>query len=222
MSVVVSVNLGTLRVVPWTQSMGSTGIDKRPAPGRVRAEGVGLTGDVIVDRKNHGGYDQAVYAYADEDAQWWEQELGRELWPGAFGENLSVRGLSCTDAVIGERWQIGTTLLEVSRPRIPCRTFAGFWDVPGLVKRFTERGSPGAYLRIIEEGDLGAGDRVTITDRPEHGVTIGEVFRALTGDRSLAPRLLQAPALPEELRDRARRMLTPAAGGPSEGRTGRG
>lgn len=201
-----SVNVGVLRVVPWTQSMGSTGIDKRPAGGRVRAEGVGLVSDVIVDTRNHGGYDQAVYAYASEDARWWEGELGRELGPGAFGENLTTGGVDCTGAVIGERWRVGSTLLEVSRPRIPCRTFAGFWDVPNLVKRFTQRGVPGTYLRIIEEGDLGAGDEIVVTHRPDHGVTIGEVFRALTGDRSLVPRLLEAPELPEPLQERARKL----------------
>lgn len=208
--VVESVNLGILRVVPWTQSTGGTGIDKRPVSGRVRAEGVGLGNDVIVDTRNHGGYDQAVYAYAREDAAWWAAELDRELPFGAFGENLSTSGVDCTGAVIGERWQVGSTVLEVSRPRIPCRTFAGFWEVPDLVKRFTRRGLPGAYLRIILEGDLGAGDEVRILSRPDHGVTIGEVFRALTGDRSLAPRLLEAPELPAKLHERARLMLTSA------------
>ncbi|EXG80428.1 MOSC domain-containing protein [Cryptosporangium arvum] len=208
MSEVVSVNIGVHRVVPWTQSMGSTGIDKRPQPGRVRAVGVGLEADVIVDTKNHGGYDQAVYAYASEDADWWEQELDKQLWPGAFGENLTTRGVDCTGAVIGERWRVGSTVLEVSCPRIPCRTFAGFWDVPHLVKRFTEQGRPGAYLRIVDEGDLGAGDAVEITHRPGHGVTIGEVFRALTGERSLAARILEAPELPESIQHRAQRMLS--------------
>ncbi|TQS40763.1 MOSC domain-containing protein [Cryptosporangium phraense] len=211
MSSVLSVNIGVLRVVPWTQSMGSTGIDKRPVAGRVRAVGDGLESDVIVDTKNHGGYDQAVYAYAREDAEWWEAEIGRELSNGAFGENLTVQGVSCTDAVIGERWRVGSTLLEVSRPRIPCRTFAGFWDVPNLVKRFTQHGAPGAYLRIIEEGDVGAGDAIEVVGKPAHGVTIGEVFRALTGDRSLAPRLLEAPELPAALHERAHKMLTPAS-----------
>jgi len=213
--VVESVNIGVLRVVSWTQSMGSTGIDKRPVDGRIRAEGVGLATDVIVDTRNHGGYDQAVYAYAREDAAWWAAELDRELPFGAFGENLSTRGVDCTGAVIGERWAVGSTVLEVSRPRIPCRTFAGFWDVPDLVKRFTRRGVPGAYLRIVGEGDLGAGDAVTIVHRPEHGVTIGEVFRALTGDRSLAPRLLEAPELPVSLQERARTMLAASSRWPS-------
>ena len=191
--------------------MGSTGIDKRPVADRVRAEGVGLVGDVIVDRANHGGYDQAVYAYAIQDAAWWAVELDREVPPGAFGENLSTSGVEVTGAVIGERWQVGSALLEVSRPRIPCRTFAGFWDVPQLIKLFTRRGVPGAYLRIIDEGDVGAGDEIHVVHRPEHGVTIGEVFRALTGDRALVPRLLDAPELPVALREKARRLVDGAA-----------
>lgn len=208
---IVSVNLGVLRTVPWTAGMGSTGIDKRPTPGRVRAEGVGLVGDVIVDKANHGGYDQAIYAYAREDAAWWAAELDREVLPGAFGENLSTEGIDVTGAVIGERWQVGSTLLEVSRPRIPCRTFAGFWDVPQLIKLFTRRGVPGAYLRIVTEGELGAGDEVRLVNRPEHGVTIGDVFRALTGDRALIPRLLDAPELPAALHEKARRLLPDTA-----------
>jgi MOSC domain-containing protein YiiM len=208
---VVSVNIGVLRVVPWTAGKGSTGIDKRPAPGRVRAEGVGLAGDVIVDTNNHGGYDQAVYAYAREDAAWWADDLDREVPVGAFGENLSTDGVEVTGAVIGERWRVGSTLLEVSRPRIPCRTFAGFWEVPQLIKLFTQRAVPGAYLRIIEEGELGAGDDVRIVHRPGHGVTIGEVFRALTGDRTLVPRLLEAPELPAALHEKAERLLAGSA-----------
>lgn len=205
--VVRTVNLGVLRVVPWTQSKGGTGIDKRPVSGRVRAEGVGLVGDVIVDTAHHGGYHQAVYAYAREDAAWWAAELDREVPPGAFGENLSTVDVDVTGAVIGERWAVGSTLLEVSRPRIPCRTFAGFWDVPQLIKRFTQRAVPGAYLRILTEGDLGADDEVRVVHRPDHGVTIGTVFRALTGERALVPRLLEAPELPPSLQEQVRVLL---------------
>jgi len=97
--------------------------------------------------------------------------------------------------------------LEVSSPRIPCRVFAGFWEVPDLIARFTKRAHPGAYLRVLEEGDLGAGDGITVTRRPGHGVTVGEVFRALTTEPTLLPRLLEAPELPTERVDAARRRL---------------
>ena len=191
-----------------------TGIDKRPASGPVGVRRLGLLGDTICDTVNHGGPDQAVYAYAVEDADWWQQELAGELGftlrPGSFGENLTTRGLDLTGAVIGERWRIGSTILQVSAPRIPCSTFAAFWGVEGLVKRFTAVGRVGAYLRVLTEGQLSAGDPVTVLDRPAHGLTIAQTFRALTGDRSLAPLLLAAPELPTEARELARRWLAAA------------
>lgn len=189
---------------------GRSGIDKRPIEGRVGVHGgqdPGLDGDVIADRKNHGGVDQAVYAYADEDAQWWARELRRTVTPGMFGENLTTRGIDVSGAVVGEQWAIGSTRLEVSAPRIPCGTFQRFWDVAHLQKRFTAHGAPGAYLRVLQPGEIGAGDDVNVLERPAHGVTIGEVFRALTGDRSLAHRLLEAPQLPAEALARARRWI---------------
>ena len=191
----------------WEDNVGFTGIDKRPASGRVRVFDHHVEGDSILDVANHGGPDKAAYAYAREDAAWWATELGRDVPPGSFGENLSTSGLDVTGAVIGERWAIGSAVFEVSCPRIPCRTFAGFWDVPRLIKWFTEVGRPGAYLRIYAEGDVGAGDAVEVVHRPAHGVTIGESFRALTGDHSLAPRLLEAPELPAEAHERARVWL---------------
>ena len=151
---VLSVNIThAVLVGEWTGSVGSTGIDKRAVPGRVKLAANAVEGDRILDSKNHGGYDGAVYAYAREDAQWWEGELGIEIAPGRFGENVTTVGLDVTNAVIGERWKIGSVILEVSKPRIPCRTFAGFWDRPTLVKDFMEAGRPGAYLRIIQEGN---------------------------------------------------------------------
>jgi MOSC domain-containing protein YiiM len=207
----ISVNLAHVMVATWKQDVGRTGIDKRPASGRVRVFDHRVDGDTIGDPSVHGGPDQAVYAYTREDAAWWSAQLGRDVAPGAFGENLSTSGLDVTGAVVGERWAIGSAVFEVSCPRLPCRTFAGFWDVPRLIKWFTEVGRPGAYLRITVEGDVGAGDEIEVVHRPAHGVTIGETFRALTGDRSLAARLLEAPELPAETHDRARRWLaTPA------------
>jgi MOSC domain-containing protein YiiM len=200
---IVSVNLAVLGM----GAEGRTGIDKRPTTERVALRDDHVVGDTIGNPRVHGGYDQAVYAYAREDAAWWAEEMGRELPPGRFGENLSTEGLDLTGAVIGERWAVGTAVLEVSGPRIPCRVFAGFWDVDRLIKLFTERARPGAYLRIIEEGEVGPGDVVTVTHRPAHGLTIGETFRALTGERELAPKLLTAPELPAGHRERAEKWL---------------
>src|SRR4051794_36474600 len=143
-----------------------TGIDKWPATGPVAVRRLGVRGDTICDTVHHGGEDQAVYAYAEEDADWWQHELAGQirvrLRPGAFGENLTTRGVDVTGAVIGERWRIGSTILQVSAPRIPCSTFAAFWGVDRLIKRFIDAGRPGAYLRVLTEGELSAGDPITV------------------------------------------------------------
>ncbi|MDQ3715531.1 MAG: MOSC domain-containing protein [Actinomycetota bacterium] len=170
-----------------------TAIDKRPVLGDVEVHRFGLTGDTQCDIAHHGGEGKAVYAYAQEDAEWWAADLERELPPGRFGENLRTRGLDVTNALLGERWRIGTTLLEVTCPRTPCLSFQGFWGVPRLIKRFLAYGAPGAYLRVLEEGQIRAGDGIEIAHRPDHDVTLGLALRALTVERALIGRL--APAL---------------------------
>ena len=170
-----------------------SGIDKRPVQGRVAVGRLGLDGDVQANRRHHGGEGQAVYAYAQEDADWWSAELDRELPAGRFGENLRTTGLDLTGAVLGERWRVGTTLLEVTASRTPCANFERFWGVPQLVRRFTAHGATGAYLRVLETGDVGAGDAVEVVSRPDHGVTVGLLFRATTTQRRRLPEI--APAL---------------------------
>lgn len=203
-----SVNIGIVTEAQWAgDASGRSGIDKRPVDGPALLRTDGVAGDFIGERAHHGGPDQAVYAYAGEDAAWWAGELGRDIGPGAFGENLTTHALDVTGAVIGEQWAVGSALLQVTKPRTPCRTFAGFWDVPDLIKRFTARAAPGAYLRVLREGEVGVGDPVAVVDRPAHGVTIGEVFRALSLEPELLPRLLDAADLPEGLREKARRRL---------------
>ncbi|SBT45985.1 MOSC domain-containing protein [Micromonospora auratinigra] len=203
-----AVNLGTVTEAEWAgDASGRSGIDKRPVDGPVAVRFTGVAGDFIGERAHHGGPDQAVYAYAEEDAGWWAAELGRSLPPGAFGENLSTYAVDVTGAVIGERWAVGTALLEVTKPRTPCTTFAGFWGVPDLIKRFTARAAPGAYLRVLREGELGAGDPVQVVDRPAHGVSVGYVFRATTLEPELLPALLDVPELPEPIREKVRRRL---------------
>ncbi|MFR9789538.1 MOSC domain-containing protein [Streptomyces sp. MB22_4] len=197
-----SVNIGQARPVPYTsQPDGLTGIDKRPVDGPVRVfapgpkgtAGSGLAGDAVCDLKHHGGNDQAVYAFAREDLDRWERELGRTLANGCFGENITTDGLDVSGALIGERWRIGrTVVLEVSSGRIPCRTFQGHLGEQGWVRRFTRRGATGAYLRVIEPGEIRAGDRVEIVHRPAHEVTAAMEFRATTTERDLLPRLLPA------------------------------
>jgi MOSC domain-containing protein YiiM len=192
---VLSVNVGRARQIEQNGELTTTAIWKSPVEGRVAVRGVNVAGDEQADRTVHGGPDKAVYAYASEDAHWWEGELGRELPPGAFGENLTVAGLDVTSALIGERWRVGTALLEVSQPRIPCWKLGRRMDDPRFLKRFAGAGRPGAYLRIVEEGEVGAGDPVAVVERPGHEITVGLVSRAYLHDHALAPRLLEAPAL---------------------------
>jgi MOSC domain-containing protein YiiM len=210
---VLSVNVGRPRPNPWKQTT-LTGIDKRPVDGPVdvvipgpKGTGeVGLAGDRVYDVRHHGGTDQAVYAYAREDLDRWETELGVALGNGCFGENLTTIDVDVTHALIGERWRIGPdVVLEVSCPRIPCGTFQGWLQQRGWIKRFSRAAVPGAYLRVIERGQLRAADPVEIVHRPEHQVTIELAFRAMTLEPELLPQLLVADALPEEDRERIRR-----------------
>lgn len=201
-----SVNAGKARPVPWG-ALRRSAIDKRPVEGPVRVVRLGLEPDEIADLKNHGGIDQAVYAFAAEDLLSWGRSLGREIRDGEFGENLTTTGLDLNEARIGERWRVGSTLLEVASVRIPCSVFAGSVDQPRWVKRFTQSGRPGAYFRVIEEGTISAGDRIEVAERREHDITIGVMFRALTTERSLLPRLLEEPRVPLEARERAERFV---------------
>lgn len=193
-----------------------TGIDKRPADGAVAVRapgpmhgglGSGLVGDTIGNQLVHGGDDQAVYAYAREDLDDWQSELDREIANGVFGENLTTTGVDVTNSVIGERWRVGSDglELEVSRPRIPCRTFAAWLEINGWIKTFTRTAIPGAYLRLVTPGTVRAGDEIVVTERPDHDVTVGIVFRALTLEPQLLREILRAEALPTELKELAYR-----------------
>ncbi|MFF4956606.1 MOSC domain-containing protein [Streptomyces sp. NPDC001222] len=198
----VSVNLGRPRSVDYTdQAEGLTGIDKRPVDGPVRVAAPGpkgtgasgVAGDAVCDLRFHGGDEQAVYAFAREDLDAWEQELGRRLPNGSFGENLTTEGLDVSGARIGERWRIGPeAVLEVTSGRIPCRTFQEHLGERGWVRRFTRQGAPGAYLRVLAPGEIQAGDPVEIVHRPGHDITVALQFRASTTERHLLPGLLAA------------------------------
>jgi MOSC domain-containing protein YiiM len=206
-----SVNVGVPK--PYRGKGGRSGIDKMPTAGAVtltvpRSGRSGVGGDSICDTGNHGGPDQAVYAYAREDLAVWADRLGRDIRGGFFGENLTTTGLDVNGAVIGEIWQIGDRVrLQVTCPRLPCVTFTGQVGRPHWVKEFTAHGVPGAYLRVLEPGDVRAGDPVTVLDRPDSPVTIGVAFRAITLEPDLLPLLVDAPLLPDELRGTALRRV---------------
>ena len=168
-----SVNVGRVRRVEHRGKQATTGIWKDPVPGRVAVRGVNLEGDDQADRRVHGGADKAVYAYASEDYAWWAEQLGREMPPGTFGENLTVTGIDLRAAVVGERWLVGTAVLEVSRPRTPCWKLGLRMGDDDFPARFQAAERPGTYLGIVRKGDVGAGDDIVRFHRPDHGITIG-------------------------------------------------
>lgn len=171
------------QLIPDAGNIGITAIDKRAVDGPVRISPYGVFADVQADRKHHGGLDKAVYAYAAEDAAFWEQELGRELPPGFFGENLRTEGIDVNAALIGERWRIGDRVeVEVTMPRTPCQTFArwvGGDDARGWVRRFSEERRLGPYLRVVTKGKVSAGDEITVVHRPDGAPTILDVYRGV-------------------------------------------
>ena len=192
---VISVNVGAVEEVRWRGEIVTTAIWKHPVEGRVAIRGVNLDGDDQADREVHGGKDKAVYAYAREDYEAWRDRHGVDAVPGLFGENLTIEGIDLVHALIGERWEVGTALLEVAQPRLPCFKLGIRMDDPRFPKRFQAEGRMGAYLRIIREGDVGAGDAITIVARPEHGVTLSDMVAALH-DRSKADALARVSGLP--------------------------
>jgi MOSC domain-containing protein YiiM len=194
---VLSVNVGNVREFEYRGRPARSAIWKSPAAGRIAARGVNLAGDDQADRIAHGGPDKAVYAYAVEDALWWEQKIGRALACGEFGENLTTEGIEVNDALVGERWEIGTTLVEVSEPRIPCWRLGVRMNDHLFPRRFTEALRPGTYLRIVVEGELGAGDTIRVVERPTHDLTIRDVFRIYLRDHAEAVRLLAVPQMSE-------------------------
>lgn len=203
MAHVLSVNVGRPRTVSTGTRTVTTAIWKSPVAGRLAVRGVNLAGDDQADRSLHGGPDKAVYAYAMEEIRNWQAELGRELGSAPFGENLTTEGLDVSGALVGERWRVGTTLLEVVQPRLPCFKLGLRMGDPSFVRRFAQASRPGAYLRIVEEGELGAGDPIEVdaASVPDHGVTVRLVSDAILLDHDLIPQVLAAPQLLPSLRD---------------------
>ncbi|PQZ96167.1 MOSC domain-containing protein [Arthrobacter sp. MYb227] len=185
------------------RSNGVTAIDKRPVTGPVKVSKIGLFADLQADRIHHGGFDQAIYAYSSEEAARWSTELGHEIPAGFFGENLRVKGITTSDAIVGERWRIGKHVeVEVTLPRVPCSTFARHMDDSEWVSRFTERGDIGCYLKVIRVGKISAGDEIRVISRPTHTVSIRQVFTGPTPEQAsalLAEEQLSGSLLPEKI-----------------------
>lgn len=172
---------------PDRGSVGITAIDKRAVDGPVRVGAYGVYADVQADRKHHGGHDKALYVYAQEDAAYWSEQVGRALEPGWFGENLRTEGLDVNAAVVGERWRIGERAeVEVTMPRTPCQTFARWVGETvdaslerGWVKRFSDERRLGPYLRVLTPGRIAAGDAIEVIHRPEGAPSILDIYRGV-------------------------------------------
>jgi MOSC domain-containing protein YiiM len=213
---VLSVNVGGVRQFEYNGRLAKSAIWKSPVVGRVAVRGVNLAGDDQADRKAHGGPDKVVYAYAVEDAQWWRQQIGRSLEYGEFGENLTTEGIEVNAALVGERWQIGTTVLEVSEPRVPCWRLGVRMNDKMFPRRFTDAMRPGAYLRLFQEGSIGTGDEIQVVEKPSHGLTVRDVFRIYTRDHDEVPRLLSVPQMPESWKRWAADWVQQSKGQPTE------
>jgi MOSC domain-containing protein YiiM len=207
---VLSVNVGGVRPFEYRGRPAQSAIWKSPISGRVAARGVNLDGDQQADREVHGGFDKAVYAYAAEDQRWWEGEIGRPLSSGEFGENLTTERIEVNDALVGERWQIGSAIFEVSEPRVPCWRLGVRMNDETFPRRFSKALRPGTYLRIIAEGEVGAGDEIRVVERPDHDLTVRDVFRIYMRDRDEVARLLAVPRLPESWRGWAEHLVDTA------------
>src|SRR4051812_7749760 len=192
---VISMNVGGIREVEWKGRRVTTGIWKHPVPGRVMLRGVNFAGDDQADRTVHGGPDKAVYAYAREDYDYWRDAEAMETSDGLFGENLTVVGLQLSDAVVGERWSVGSTVLQVAQPRLPCYKLGIRVGDARFLARFLKSGRTGAYLRVVQEGDVATGDPIEVASKPAHGVTLGVMVEALR-DPARASMLRAVPDLP--------------------------
>jgi len=207
----ISVNIGQEKTQQNGLRLETTGIYKSPSNETVYIGSLGPNGDVVCDKKNHGGPDQAVYIYGAKDYDWWSKELGREVTPGTFGDNLTISNLESAQFNIGDRLQVGSVVLEVTSPRIPCSTLATRMGDPKFVKRYRQAERPGLYCRVIQEGNVRQGDMVSVTRYVGETLSIAEMFREYyEKDKSEASlrRHLNAPisirsrvSLEEELRE---------------------
>lgn len=193
---ILSINVGRPVDEEWAGNIRRTAIKKHQVAGPVRVEPLGIAGDQVADLKHHGGIHQAVYAFAREDLDSWVERLHQPINNGQFGENLTTVGIDVNEALLGERWRVGTTVFEVAEVRIPCNVFKNWMGVSGFdnaawVKKFTAEARPGPYLRVVEPGEISVGDQLTVISKPQHDITVSFMFRAFTFERELMPRLLE-------------------------------
>ena len=172
--ILLSIHVGDPREIPKGTGTVLTSIRKTSVPS-AGIHWLGLEGDTISDQKHHGGHDQAVYVYSQEEYDWWNRQGDTEFGPGSFGENLVFDAYG-GDVMVGDRFAVGSVVLEATAPRVPCWVFAHEVEISDMVKQMRRSGRPGCYARVIQEGVVTAGDRVTRTSG-EHDVSIHELFK---------------------------------------------
>ncbi len=190
---IVSVNSGSATAVLVGGEPVLAAIDKRPRKGRIEVGPLGLEGDEFAAKDSPDGPDRALCAYAREDLDWWTERLGRELSNGQFGESVTTGGIDLTGASIGETWRLGTAVVQLTGPRIPCATFQAWLGEERWVKRFSDSGRTGALFRVLAPGTVAAGDVIEVLDRPDRPVTVVEAVRAHYGDKDLMRAVLAVP-----------------------------
>lgn len=206
----ISVCVGLPREVNWKGKPVSTGIFKQPVAERVMMRLLNLDGDRQADLTVHGGAEKAVYAYPSEHYAYWRQQLPEEELPwGAFGENLTVAGLSETTVNIGDRFRIGDAEVMVTQPRFPCFKLNLKFGRDDMVKRFLSSRLSGIYFSVVQEGEIGVGDAIELTHRDEHNVTVADIVQIYVraADEDLVRRAIQVPALAVGLRDYFQQQL---------------
>ncbi len=172
-----SINIGQERTQLNGIKMETTGIYKLPVVGPAHIGALGIIGDFIASKRHHGGPDQAVYVYGGADYAWWWQELGHEVVPGTFGDNLTISELESSNFNIGDHLHIGEVTLQVTAPRIPCATFAARMGDAQFVKKFRKAERPGLYCRVVREGIIEAGNNVTVESYQGETMPAIEMFR---------------------------------------------
>ncbi len=198
----ISVNIGKERLMDNGRPGETSGIFKTPVDRPVEVTSLGLKDDIIVDHKHHGGPDQAVYVYGGTDYAWWSKELGRDLAPGTFGDNLTISDLESAPCSIGDCLSIGAVVLQITAPRIPCGTLAARMGDPDFIERFRQAGRPGLYCRVLQEGVVRAGLPVTIEGYQGETVTIREMFRDYYEPHDSEVVIRRQLAAPIAIRDR--------------------
>jgi MOSC domain-containing protein YiiM len=201
----ISVNVGRPREVTWKGKTVSTGIFKEPVNTRVMVRSLNLDGDGQADLTVHGGLDKAVYVYPFEHYDYWRSELpDAELTPGIFGENFTVTGFKEEELNIGDRFQVGTVQLMVTQPRLPCYKLGIRFGRPDMVKRFLASRRTGFYFRVLQEGEVVAGDALEPVSRDDNNITVADITQLYTREKTdpeLLHRAAQLEALPESWRD---------------------